>query len=85
MNGTASERTVERKAVRNNVVDERGVGGAVAEVTSGVAAKPVFPGEFLTLVEFVYKVHEQRRVLPLEVSHPEATSLHRKTNLVPGD
>ena len=69
----------------NNFVDEGGVCGAVAKITARVTVKPILPRELLVLVEFVDEVHEERSVLSLEISHPKAANLHRKTNLLPSD
>ena len=85
MDGTPGNGAVKGEAVGDNGVDEGAMGGRVAEVSRGVRAEPSLPGELLILVEFVDEVHEQRRVLPKEIPHPEASSLHRETNLVPSD
>jgi hypothetical protein len=47
--------------------------------------EPIFPRKLFRLVEFVDEVHQEGGVLSLEVPDPEATFLHRQTNLVPSN
>jgi hypothetical protein len=57
--------------------------GSVTQITVVVPHESCLLGELFTLVELMDEIHEEIRVLPMELSRAKTTLLLSPTNLVP--
>jgi hypothetical protein len=85
MDGGAGNGSMQRKTMENNLLEEEGGRGTVTKVPVVEAKEPHLPRQLFVLVKLMDEVHEQHRVLLMEVPHAEATNLIRQTNLIPSN